>query len=129
MTRVRADVSASTVYLPEKDAYRCPAGERLPYRFTDEEAEKMLRRYWTNLYQNCSIKSQCTPGSERRITRWEHEHLLEAVQQRLDANLLAMRDRRGPVRHDEGAYGGDALPDQNFSESGCRDGPLGFGYI
>ncbi|MBR0939346.1 transposase [Bradyrhizobium jicamae] len=25
--------------------------------------------------KNCSIKLQCTPGSERRITRWEHEDL------------------------------------------------------
>jgi hypothetical protein len=33
------------VYLPEEDAYRCPAGERLPYRFTNEEDGKRLRRY------------------------------------------------------------------------------------
>lgn len=44
------------VYLPEEDAYRCPAGERLPYRYTNEEADKMLRRYWTNACRNCSIK-------------------------------------------------------------------------
>jgi hypothetical protein len=36
--------------------------------------------------QDCSLKSQWTTGPERRIPRWEHEHLLEAVQQRLDAN-------------------------------------------
>src|ERR1700751_1423338 len=40
---------------------------------------------------------QCTTGPERRITRWEHEHLLEAVQQRLDANPHAMRQRRETV--------------------------------
>jgi hypothetical protein len=34
-------------YLPEEDAYRCPAGERLPYRYTNEEDGKMLRHYWT----------------------------------------------------------------------------------
>src|SRR5262247_2424777 len=61
-------------YLPEEDAYRCPAGERLPYRYTTEEDGKMLRRYWTTACQTCSLKSQCTPGPERRITRWEHEH-------------------------------------------------------
>src|ERR1700720_3332825 len=61
---------------PAKDAYRCPAGERLPYRYTNEEDGKMLRRYWTTACQNCSLKSQCTTGPERRITRWEHEHLL-----------------------------------------------------
>jgi transposase len=87
------------VYLPEEDAYRCPAGERLPYRYTNEEADKTLRRYWTNACKNCSIKPQCTPGSERRITRWEHEDLLDVVQQRLDANPLAMRLRRETVEH------------------------------
>src|ERR1700741_1367526 len=86
-------------YLPEEDAYRCPAGERLLYRFTREEKGKMLRRYWTTACQNCSLKSQCTTGPERRITRWEHEHLLDAVQQRLDANPEAMRQRRETVEH------------------------------
>jgi transposase len=87
------------VYLPEEDAYRCPAGEQLPYRFTSEEDGKRIRRYWTNACQNCSLKSQCTTGPERRIPRWEHEHLLDAVQQRLDANPLAMRQRRETVEH------------------------------
>jgi len=59
----------------------------------------MLRRYWTTACQTCWLKSQCTPGPERRITRWEHEHLLEAVQQRLDANPEAMRQRRETVEH------------------------------
>ena len=86
-------------YLSEKDAYRCPAGERLPYRYTNEEDGKMLRRYWTTACQNCPLKSQCTTGPERRITRWEHEHLLEAVQQRLDSNPQAMRQRRETVEH------------------------------
>jgi macrodomain Ter protein organizer (MatP/YcbG family) len=86
--------------LPEEDAYRCPAGERLPYRFTNEEEGKRMRRYWTTACQSCSLKSQCTTGPERRrIPRWEHEHLLEAVQQRLDAKPDAMRQRRETVEH------------------------------
>src|SRR3979409_2411441 len=40
------------VYLPEEDAYRCPAGERLPYRYTNEEDGQMLRRSWTNARNN-----------------------------------------------------------------------------
>jgi hypothetical protein len=87
------------VYLPEADVYRCPVGERLPYRFTSEEDGKRIRRYWTTACQNCSLKSQCTTGPERRIPRWEHEHLLEAVQRRLDANPEAMRQRRETVEH------------------------------
>jgi hypothetical protein len=87
------------VYLPEGDAYRCPAGEQLPYRFTGEEDGKRIRRYWTTACQSCSLKSQCTTGPERRIPRWEHEHLLNAVQQRLDANPQAMRQRRETAEH------------------------------
>src|SRR5881275_1020809 len=87
------------VYLPEEDAYSCPAGEQMPYRFTNEEDGKRIRRYWTTACQKCSLKSQCTTGPERRIPRWEHEHLLEAVQQRLDANPQAMRQRRETVEH------------------------------
>ena len=64
-----------------------------------EEAGKVLRRYWTTACPDCSLKSLCTTGLERRITRWEHEHLLEAVQERLDANPQAMRQRRETVEH------------------------------
>ena len=87
------------VYIAEEDVYRCPAGERLPYRYTNEEGGKVLRRYWTNVCPKCPIKSHCTTGPERRIARWEHEHLLEAVQRRLDENPQAMRQRRETVEH------------------------------
>jgi transposase len=87
------------VYQSTEDVYRCPAGEKLTYRYTNEEAGKTLRRYWTTACPRCPLKSQCTTGPERRITRWEHEHLLEAVQRRLDANPLAMRIRRETVEH------------------------------
>ena len=87
------------VYIAEEDAYRCPVGERLTYRYTNEEAGKVLRRYWTTACSKCALKSQCTTGPERRIARWEHEHLLDAVQQRLDANPQAMRMRRETVEH------------------------------
>ena len=59
----------------------------------------MLHHYWTTACPTCPLKSQCTPASLRRITRWEHEHVLEAVQQRLDANPQAMRLRRETVEH------------------------------
>ena len=64
-----------------------------------QEDGKRLRRYWITACQDCSLKSQCTTGPEWRIPRWEHEHLLEAVQQRLDANPQAMRLRRETVEH------------------------------
>jgi transposase len=87
------------VYLADEDVYRCPAGERLVYRFTNQENGLTLRRYWTNACQSCAIKGQCTTGKQRRITRWEHEHVLEAVQQRLDEHPEKMRQRRETVEH------------------------------
>ena len=87
------------VYLLTEDVYRCPAGEKLTYRYTNEEDGKTLHRYWTTACPRCPLKSQCTKGAERRITRWEHEHVLEAVQQRLDEKPQAMRQRRETVEH------------------------------
>jgi macrodomain Ter protein organizer (MatP/YcbG family) len=87
------------VYFVERDAYRCPAGKWLTYRFTRDEDGKMLRRYWTYECANCALKNKCTTGNERRISRWEHEHVLEDVQERLDANPQAMRVRRETVEH------------------------------
>lgn len=87
------------VYLPEEDVYRCPAGERLKFYYENEENGQKLRRYWTNACRNCALKAKCTTGKERRITRWEHEHVLEAVQRRLDENPQAMRQRRETVEH------------------------------
>ncbi len=58
-----------------------------------------MRRYWTNACQSCAIKGQCTTGKERRITRWEHEHVLETVQRRLDEHPEKMRQRRETVEH------------------------------
>ena len=58
-----------------------------------------LRRYWTNACRDCGLKRRCTTGVQRRIARWEHEHVLEAVQKRLDKNPQAMRQRRETAEH------------------------------
>src|SRR3954464_6640641 len=86
-------------YLPDEDVYRCPANERLSYRYSNIENGQTLRRYWTNGCGNCALKELCTTGKERRITRHQDEHVLEAVQRRLDANPQAMRQRRETVEH------------------------------
>jgi hypothetical protein len=87
------------VYLSEHDVYRCPAGERLIYRYTREQDGKNLRYYWTSACSKCPLKSQCTTGPERRVARWEHEHVVEAVQRRLDEHPEKMRERRETVEH------------------------------
>ncbi len=86
-------------YVAEEDVYICPAGERLVYHYTNQESGLTLRRYWTNACRHCAIKPLCTTGKERRIRRWEHEHVLETVERRLDAHPEKMRQRRETVEH------------------------------
>ena len=87
------------VYVAADDVYRCPAGERLTFRFAGMDDGKLMRRYWTSACGNCPLKAQCTKGPERRISRWEHEAVLEKVQSRLDHNPDAMRQRRSTAEH------------------------------
>ncbi len=89
-------------YVPEKDEYRCPADERLIWRMTSEENGLKIHRYWSSNCKTCSMKSLCTRGRERRVTRWEHEAILEAMQDRLDCDPEIMRVRRQTVEHPYG---------------------------
>ena len=86
-------------YVADGDIYICPAGETLIWRYVTEEAGLVVSRYWTDACGSCTLKDQCTTGKERRISRWEHEHLVEAMQRRLDENPEAMRQRRETVEH------------------------------
>lgn len=87
------------IYVDTQDVYICPAGRALTYRMTTQEGDKAMRRYWTTACGICPLKKTCTTGPERRIPRWEHEHVLEAVQARLDTDPQAMRRRRETVEH------------------------------
>jgi transposase len=87
------------VYVPDDDAYRCPAGEVLTWRFTSVEKGMTLHTYWTTKCTDCPLKAQCTTGKQRRIKRWEHEAVIEAMQERLDRKPDAMRIRRATVEH------------------------------
>ena len=87
------------VYLPEEDAWRCPAGERLTWRFTSVEQGQNFDIYWSSNCSGCALKPQCTPGKERRVRRWEHEAVIDAMQARLDRKPEAMRIRRATVEH------------------------------
>ncbi|WP_197331020.1 IS1182 family transposase [Ralstonia syzygii] len=95
---------ADFIYIARDDEYECPAGERAIYRFTGEEHGMQLRRYWSSSCPQCPMKPQCTPSQYRRITRWEHESVLEAVQRRLDKTPDAMTVRRRTVEHVFGTF-------------------------
>jgi len=45
------------------------------------------------------VRCGCTPSDYRRISRWEHEAVLAAMQRRLDRDLNAMTLRRSTVEH------------------------------
>jgi transposase len=90
---------ADFIYIAKDDEYECPAGERAIYRYTSEERGLQVHRYWSSACSQCPMKSQCTTGENRRISRWEHEPVLEAMQRRLDMNPEAMTLRRCTVEH------------------------------
>ena len=87
------------VYHAENDEYRCPAGQVAPWRFTSLEHGLQLHKYWSSSCPSCSMKPQCTTGTNRRIARWEHEDVLDRMQQRLSIWPNPMRLRRQTVEH------------------------------
>jgi transposase len=90
---------ADFVYDPQKNEYRCPAGESLIWRFASVEKGMTNHRYWSSNCKGCALKDKCTPSSQRRVTRWEHQDVLDEMQARLEQTPDAMRIRRSTVEH------------------------------
>jgi len=87
------------IYHSGDDEYECPAGERAIFRSCRLESGKMIRRYWSSSCVRCSIKSKCTTGKERRISRWEHEAILDELEARMERVPDMMKVRRSTVEH------------------------------
>jgi len=92
------------IYDQKNNEYQCPAGKRLIWRFVRFEAGHNIHRYWSSDCPTCTIKEKCTPGQNRRVSRWEHEERLEAMQKRLDRAPDMMRIRRQTVEHPFGTF-------------------------
>jgi transposase len=86
-------------YDPARDAFRCPAGEYAIRRFTSVEKGMAIHKYWSSACPRCVLRSKCTTANYRRLARWEHEGVLDALRQRLDADPQAMQRRRSTVEH------------------------------
>jgi len=86
-------------YIAQDDEYECPAGQRLVRHGSLQDKGRTLHRYWASGCRQCPLKAQCTSGKERRMSRWEHESVLEEAQARLDRSPDAMRIRRSTVEH------------------------------
>jgi transposase len=87
------------IYDTAKNEYICPAGEALIWRFSSVEKGLKLHRYWSSNCQGCMLKSKCTPSKQRRVRRWEHEAVLEEMQNRLSNASDMMRVRKRTVEH------------------------------
>ena len=90
------------VYDAETDAYECPAGQRLPFRYESLEKGRQKRHYKHSAAacRECQLRAQCTVNAGgRRISRWVDEHLLEAMRARVHAKPQMMQRRRELVEH------------------------------
>jgi hypothetical protein len=87
------------IYYPTDDEYECPGGERLIRRFTTEEKGLTIHKYWSSACPSCPIKAKCTTGKNRRVARWQHKHVLEELERRLDREPGRMRVRRTTSEH------------------------------
>ncbi|WP_414913797.1 IS1182 family transposase, partial [Pseudomonas sp. IT-P258] len=87
------------IYDAAKNEYICPAGEALIWRYTNVEKGLTLHRYWSSKCRGCAMKPQCTPSTERRVRRWEHEAVLEEMQTLLSNAPEMMRIRKRTVEH------------------------------
>ena len=87
------------IYIAQDDQYRCPAGEIAVKRFTTVEHGMEIDVYWTSACTRCAMKPQCTTSQYRRIRRWRHEAVLDAMQERLDRRPDVMRVRRSTAEH------------------------------
>ena len=87
------------IYDAKQDEYVCPARQRMRCRFTTEEKGKQFKVYMTRHCASCPLKAKCTSGKERRIKRWDKEHILEAAAAELKKQPEAMRMRKKIVEH------------------------------
>jgi Transposase and inactivated derivatives len=91
------------VYDADKDIYICPASQEL--RFFENTSKNGLKykKYKCFSCNNCPKKSQCTTSiSGRTLQRWEHEYVLEEVQNNTLANNEIYKLRRCIVEHPYG---------------------------
>ena len=87
------------IYHEDEDEYECPAAERLVFRFRTVEKGLEVDKYWTTACDHCPVKSGCTTGDFRRISRWQSEELVEHMQERLETEPDRMKTRRQTAEH------------------------------
>lgn len=87
------------IYHANDDEYECPAGERLIWRFNTQEKGQSINKYWSSNCPSCSMRTKCTTSNYRRVARWEHEHVVDELEARLEREPERMRTRRCTAEH------------------------------
>lgn len=96
---IEGEDRAQVTLLPECLDDYIAEDSHLIRRYARVESGHLIHRYWSSDCPRCPIKAQCTPSPYRRVSRWEHEDVLEAMQRRLDGPPGMMRVRRQTVEH------------------------------
>ena len=88
------------IYDAEKDHYTCPAGQHLTRGRvrSDRSGDIDQYRHLTACF-TCPLKPRCTAEKVKRVKRWKHEGVLDAMQAMLDRMPDAMGVRRQTVEH------------------------------
>jgi len=87
------------IYHADDDEYECRAGERLIWYFNTQEKGQSINKYWSSNCPSCSMKAKCTTSNYRRVARWEHEHVVDELDARLEGEPERMRTRRCTAEH------------------------------
>jgi len=101
-------------YLPDQDAYRCPAKQILPLGSTGKNGARYY--YNAGVCRDCPLRKDCTaqqnPQNGRMIKRGRHDDVLETMAARLSEAPELMLTRKALVEHpygtikrwDDGSY-------------------------
>lgn len=89
-------------YDKNTDTYKCPAGEELPHRRNVTEDGLELKVYVNHIAcRDCTIRAKCTTSLKepRKMKRWVHEEMIDAMQIRLGDNPDLPVLRKQTVEH------------------------------
>ena len=91
-------------YDADSDSYVCPAGQRL-YPYSSSLLRGLKKINYTNKLacDDCKIRSQCTNGLFRTVSRLENEAVLDRMQARLAQRPSVLDRRREAVEHPFGS--------------------------
>lgn len=88
-------------YDAASDRYICPAKQELAFRRESTDHGKAIKVYEGVACRGCVLRSQCTQlqAGNRRLWRWIHEDVIDAMQQRMREHPDKAALRKALVEH------------------------------